>query len=48
MFEDEVVRQPCDEVSQKTSITTGGGDDQLDRDLTRHEWNCNMSTQKRR
>ena len=27
MFEDEVVRQPSDEVSQKTSSAAGGSDD---------------------
>ena len=38
VFEDEVVRQPSDEVSQKTSVMAGGGEDQLDRDLIGHEW----------
>ena len=38
MFEDEVVRQPSDEVSQKTSSAAGGSDNHLDRDLTGHEW----------
>ena len=38
MFEDEIVREPFDEVSQKTSVSTRGGEDQLDRDLTEHEW----------
>ena len=37
MFEDEVVRQLSDEVSQKTS-SVAGGSDQLDRDLTGHKW----------
>ena len=38
MFEDEVVRHSSDEVSQKTSSAARGSDDQLDRDLSRHEW----------
>ena len=38
VFEDEVVRQPSDEVSQKTFVTAGGGEDQLDKDLIGHEW----------
>ena len=37
-FEDEVMRQPSEEGSQKTSSAAGGGDDHLDRDLTGHEW----------
>ena len=37
-FEDEVMRQPSEEGSQKTSFAAGGGDDHLDRDLTGHEW----------
>ena len=37
-FEDEVMRQPSEEGSQKTSSAVGGGDDLLDRDLTGHEW----------
>ena len=38
MFEDEVVRQPSDEVSQKTSSAVGGSDGHLDKYLIRHEW----------
>ena len=38
MFEDEVVSHSSNEVSQKTSSVAGGSDDQLDRDLTGHEW----------
>ena len=38
MFEDEVMRQPSNEVSQKTFVAVGGSEDQLDRDLTGFEW----------
>ena len=46
MFEDEIVGQHSDEVSQKTSVTARGGEDQLDRDLTEQSGHCNMSTPK--
>ena len=38
VFEDEIVRQLSDKVSQKTSIMARGGEDQLDKDLIGHEW----------
>ena len=38
LFEDKIVRQLLEELCHKTSAAVGGGEDQLDRDMTEHEW----------
>ena len=38
MFDDEVVRQPSDEVSQDKKVAAHGGENLADRDITEYEW----------
>ena len=38
VFEDEVVGQPSDEVSQDKIVAAHGGESLADRDITEYEW----------
>ena len=38
VFDDEVVRQPSDEVSQDKKVATHRGENLADRDITEYEW----------
>ena len=38
MFENDVVRQPSDEVSQKKVVVVVGGENFHDKDFTHYEW----------
>ena len=38
VFDDEVVRQPSNEVSQDKKVAAHGGENLADRDITEYEW----------
>ena len=38
LFDDELVRQPSDEVNQGKTVAAHGGETLADKDITEHEW----------